>query len=181
MEAELVSNISVHAEAIRRKASAERVHANGGLCDAGEDSIRAPAKWLKHSLQQMAANAGRYRSITPEAKRAWHRLLTYNEHDCRGMHAVVMQSAHELELWRAYEATQFIVFQNGREIAIRVGYHTPALDKLLTGLGETRWAFLTAYNPDSAPLNDRENVQRQQQDAQPTNRRWVLPASGRRT
>ncbi len=123
----------------------------------------APAKWLKHTLQQIKANDGRYGHITQEAKRDWHKLLVYNEHDCRGMRAVIQQAAIELELWTAYEQTQFVVFDDRREVAIRAGCRNPKLDALLGRLDGTRWALLTAYNPDSIPVSKAENDQRQQQ------------------
>src|SRR4029453_3620307 len=95
----------------------------------------APANWLKHLLQQMKAHDGRYRAITQEARRDWHKLLLYNEHDCRGMRAVVLQAAHESALWTAYERTQFVVFENQREITFYAGYRNPKLDALLDRLG----------------------------------------------
>lgn len=123
----------------------------------------APAKWLKHTIQQIEANEGRYKHITPEAKRDWHKLLLYNEHDCRGMRAVMTLAAHELELWSAYRNTHFVVLDAGREITIRAGYRNPALDELLARVGATRWAFLTAHNPESKRLNASDNARRQQQ------------------
>lgn len=123
----------------------------------------APAKWLKHVLQQMKGNDGHYRGITQEAKRDWYKLLLYNEHDCRGMRAVVVQAAHELALWTAYERTQFVVFENQREITFYAGYRNPKLDALLDRLGAARWAFLTASNPESIHLSEGVNDQRHQQ------------------
>jgi hypothetical protein len=123
----------------------------------------APAKWLKHVLQQMKGNDGRYRAITQEAKRDWHRLLLYNEHDCRGMRAVVLQAAHELALWTAYERTRFVVFVEQREVTFYAGHCSPKLDALLKSLGAARWAFLTAYNPESMHLSNAENEQRHKQ------------------
>ena len=64
----------------------------------------------------MKASECRYRRITPEAKRDWHKLLLYNEHGCRGMRAVMTLAAHELELWAAYQKTHFVVLDDGREI-----------------------------------------------------------------
>jgi hypothetical protein len=122
----------------------------------------APAKWLKHTLQQMKANNGRYVAITKQAKRDWHNLLLYNEHDCRGMRVVTVGAAHELQLWSAYEQTHFVVFVDGHEVAIHAGYRSPRLDALLQRLSASRWAFLTAYNPESAPLSTEENERRQQ-------------------
>jgi hypothetical protein len=123
----------------------------------------APAKWLKHTIQQMKANEARYKHVTPEAKRDWHKLLLYNEHDCRGMRAVMTLAAHELELWSAYQKTHFVVLDDGREITIRAGYRNRALDELLAPVGTTRWAFLTGHNPESKRLNARDNARRQQE------------------
>jgi hypothetical protein len=57
----------------------------------------APARWLDHTLRQMKAKNGHYRRITRQAKRDWHKLLIYNEHDCLGMRAVILRAARELE------------------------------------------------------------------------------------
>jgi len=120
-----------------------------------------PAKWLRHTLQQMHAHDGRYRRITHEAKRDWHRLLVYNEHDCRGMHAVVTQAARELDLWIAYERARYVVVLDDREVTICPGFRNPELDELLSELGASRWAFLTAYNPESTRRGSKENERRQ--------------------
>jgi hypothetical protein len=128
-------------------------------------SVRSatPAKWLRHTIQQVGAHDGRYKRITQEARRDWHKLLLYNEHDCRGMRSVVMLAARQLDLWAAYRRTSFVVMGARREITIRAGSRNPALDRFLAGVGATRWAFLTAYNPESRVLSGRENTQRQRQ------------------
>jgi hypothetical protein len=127
-------------------------------------SVRAaaPAKWLKHAIQQVKANEGKYGRVTHQAKRDWHKLLLYNEHDCRGIRTVVTLAARELNLWSAYQNTHFVVLDAGREITIRAGRGNPALDQLLVRTGATRWAFLTAYNPEPVRLDRRENEERQQ-------------------
>jgi hypothetical protein len=79
------------------------------------------------------------------------------------MRAVMTLAAHELELWSAYQNTHFVVLDNGREIMIHAGYRNPALDELLARIGATRWALLTAHNPESARLNARDNARRQQE------------------
>jgi Protein of unknown function (DUF3293) len=122
-----------------------------------------PARWLRHALQQMETNGGRYRRITSEATRDWHKLLEYHEHDCRGMRKVIRQAAHELNLWKAYEQAHFVVFEDGREITVDAGRCNPRLDALLERLGASRWAFLTACNPESKRLSVPESKLRHQQ------------------
>ena len=68
-----------------------------GYATSGRLRPANPAKWLKHTLMQLASTAGRYRAITSQAKRDWHKLLEYNEHDCRGMREVIMRAANDLE------------------------------------------------------------------------------------
>jgi hypothetical protein len=138
----------------------------------------ASAKWLRHTIQQVKANEGRYKRITPEAKRDWHKLLVYNEHDCRGMRAVMTLAAHELELWSAYQNMHLVVLDAGREITIRAGYRNPALDELLARVGATRWAFLTEQ-----PRLQTAERQRQCTSAATiactTRRRWISHAARR--
>jgi hypothetical protein len=121
----------------------------------------APARWLKHVVQQMKAHDGRYSRVTRETKRDWRNLLEYNEHDCRGMRAVIGQAARELELWRAYLQTEFVVGTSDREVVFRVGSPSSRLDALLERRGVTRWAFLTAYNPESVPITGEVNDRQQ--------------------
>ena len=46
-----------------------------GYATSGRLRPANPAKWLKHTLMQLASTAGRYRAITSQAKRDWHKLL----------------------------------------------------------------------------------------------------------
>jgi hypothetical protein len=41
-----------------------------------------PAKWIRHTLDQLEATNGHYRQTTKQTKRDWHDLLEYNRHDC---------------------------------------------------------------------------------------------------
>ena len=123
-------------------------------------SPATPAKWLRRVLERMRAVDGRYGAISELARRDWRRLLEYNEHDCRGMREVVSRAAREVELWRAYERTHFNVHISGEELSIRVGAHNPKLDVELERLNATRWAYLTASNPDSRQLSIEENMVR---------------------
>lgn len=122
-----------------------------------------PAKWLKHVLEQMEKNSGRYRQTTPETKRDWHRLLDYNKHDCRGMRRVCVQAARELALWDAYGAARYVVHDGHRDVNTYPKSRSPKLDALLTRTGADRWAILTAWNPESLRLSRRENDARQRQ------------------
>jgi hypothetical protein len=60
-----------------------------------------PAKWIRHMLEQLNAQDGRYGRITKQAKRDWHKLLDYNRHDLLALRHIVLKSAHELEFARA--------------------------------------------------------------------------------
>jgi len=132
---------------------------------AGYGPVRAleganPARWIRHTLKQLEANGGRYRGITPEAKRDWHRLLEYNRHDLLALRQVVLTAAKELELWRAYERTRFCVEDGHRRICFMAGSRNARLDALLARRGAMRWAFITAWNPASEQLSAAENARR---------------------
>lgn len=121
-----------------------------------------PATWIRHLLKQVEART-HYRRITSEAKRDWHRLLEYNEHDCRALRHVHQRTAFEREKWRAYEKRTYYVHDGRRGIRFRVGSKSAGLDALLERYGAERWAFVTAWNPGSRPLPRRENDERQQE------------------
>jgi hypothetical protein len=120
----------------------------------------APATWIRHTLRQLEANEGRYRRITPEAKRDWHKLLAYNRHDLFALRHVVLAATRELTLWRAYDRTRFCVQDRTKRICFMAGSQNRRLDALLTRHGATRWAFITAWNPGSRPLSKSENARR---------------------
>jgi hypothetical protein len=49
------------------------------------------------ALLEMLPRKGSYEALTPTKKAQWANLLTYNEHDCRGMKELVMRASRELE------------------------------------------------------------------------------------
>lgn len=61
----------------------------------------------------------------------------------------------------AYRATAYEVdVPAGARIVIRIGRHAPALDALLAASGANAWAFITAENPRSTPLDRAANAAR---------------------
>jgi hypothetical protein len=122
-----------------------------------------PATWIRHALKGLAANDGRYRRITPEAKRDWHRLLEYNRHDLLALRQIFLTATRELQLWRAYEQTRFCVDAGRRRICFVAGSRSRRLDALLERTGTRSWAFITAWNPGSRALSAEENAQRHSQ------------------
>ena len=58
-------------------------------------------------------------------------------------------NADESALWEAYRGTTFEThIENLHEcLRIRIGEHTPQLDKLLEEYGAKDWIFITAWNP----------------------------------
>jgi hypothetical protein len=61
-------------------------------------------------------------------------------------------------LERAYRRTRYRV--NAWELDILIGQRHPELDRLLMEKGCAEWAFLSACNPDSLPLQRGENTRR---------------------
>jgi hypothetical protein len=120
-----------------------------------------PAEWIAHTLDQIESRK-RYSRITPQAKRDWHKLLEYNDHDCKALRHVHQRATFELEKWRAYEKTTYCVNEaDRRPICFRAGNTSEKLDTLLTRYGATRWALLSAWNPGSQPPSRAENDRRQ--------------------
>ena len=64
-------------------------------------------------------------------------------------------------LLQAYLSTTFAAFAPEGEIRIRVGENNPRLEALLSHHGVFTWAFITAFNPGSVPLDRDENELRQ--------------------
>ena len=60
----------------------------------------------------------------------------------------------------AYLQTIYRVLDTPQRVDIRIGEHCAALDRLLEAYGVREWAFVTANNPRSRPLPDRENARR---------------------
>jgi hypothetical protein len=65
------------------------------------------------------------------------------------------------DLEAAYRSTSYSVIVPGREpISIRCGARCLPLDLLLAESRAREWAFITACNPRSAPLDDEANAER---------------------
>ena len=64
------------------------------------------------------------------------------------------------ELLRAYEATTYTAETPRGCLRLRVGGAQPALDALLADHGCRTWAFVSANNPHSQPLDQAENGRR---------------------
>lgn len=68
---------------------------------------------------------------------------------------------HDPELEAAYRSTTYAVIVPGCEpITIRCGARCLALDLLLAESRAVDWAFITACNPRSTPLDDDANAER---------------------
>ena len=62
-----------------------------GYADAAKLRGGTPAKWIRHLLDQLAARQ-HYRRVTRQAKRDWHALLEYNQHDCFALRHVHLKA-----------------------------------------------------------------------------------------
>ena len=132
-----------------------------------------PAAWTRYVLDRLAANDGRYRSVKPPAKTAWHKLLEYNRLDCEGLRAVYTRAVCELALWEAYRQTSYVVALED-PISIRIGWNPRRLRRLLQTHTVGEWAFITAWNPGSVSLPAAENARRNEALAAELRRRWTL-------
>jgi Protein of unknown function (DUF3293) len=69
------------------------------------------------------------------------------------------------ELLNSYLRTTYFVLANTslirEDIGLRIGETSAALDTLLARFGAPRWAYLTAYNPQSTALEAADNAHRQ--------------------
>ncbi len=118
------------------------------------------ATWLRHIRDQLEKH-GRLRDVTARAKRHWSMLVDYNCHDCLGLRAVATLAARETALWSAYERTVYRARTDRGDIEIRIGSpNKKFLRRVLEPSSAQTWAFITAANPDSRPLSERENAAR---------------------
>ena len=115
------------------------------------------ARWLRQVLERLDAADGDYRTLSARAKRQWHALLAYNRHDCFGIRAVYERARRELRLEAAYRQTTYRVRMDEASHPIRIGRVHPALDRALGTARVTRWACITAYNPQSTRRPARQN------------------------
>jgi len=77
-------------------------------------------------------------------------------------------------MWSAYQQTRYVAWPDrdaaaragrggpagARELEIRVGASSPALDAFLAARGAASWCFVTAANPGSERRSDAENARR---------------------
>ena len=83
-------------------------------------------------------------------------------------------SQNEADLRAAYLSTDYQAWTPYGPISIRVGQPSLELDRVLGKLGFNDWAFITAHNPGSRPLEERENQQRHEALlAEVAQRGWV--------
>jgi hypothetical protein len=59
----------------------------------------------------------------------------------------------------AYRATDYIVFDDPRQITLRIDEINPDADELLHRLGAITATLITGWNPESVPLSAAENDQ----------------------
>jgi hypothetical protein len=133
-----------------------------GYPDAHMFAGAQPAKWIQHTLAQLRSTGGRYRPITSQARRDWHRVLDYNAHDCFALRYICSKAASELGSWRSFLETTFCVNDDRRSVCFKAGSRSRRLGALLERHGATRWAFMTAWNPAPRTLSREENDSRQQ-------------------
>lgn len=61
------------------------------------------------------------------------------------------------ELLESYLKTTYEIYSEEKTIKIRIGEFNPDIDKLLEKYRGKSWAFITAYNPYSKKLTEKEN------------------------
>ena len=138
-----------------------------------------PAAWLRRVTQRMAANDGKYRLLKPTVKSLWHRLLLYNEHDCRALAHIARRVTFELGKWREHEQTRFCVFDAPRApLCFTVGSRSSRLAGLLDGHGVDRWVLITAWNRAAVELPREENDRRQEELHSRLSNYIVIPGEG---
>jgi hypothetical protein len=72
-----------------------------------------------------------------------------------------MELRDKERLKQAYTNTTFTAMTPRCEIRLRIGDSHSEMDKLLRDHGVRNWAYITAYNPASKPLDETENARRQ--------------------
>jgi hypothetical protein len=76
------------------------------------------------------------------------------------MRAIDERARRALALEAAYRQTTYRVEMAGVSYPIRIGRRHRTLDRALRAAGTTRWACITAFNPQSVTLSARENRRR---------------------
>jgi hypothetical protein len=104
-----------------------------------------PARLLRHVRAQLAANGGRYRDVTPQAKRDWHLVLAYNQHDLLGLRHVFERVTADLALSDWYRSGLISVEVGRRPVRWAVGAGLPPrLSSAMAASGDDRYAVLVA-------------------------------------
>jgi hypothetical protein len=70
-------------------------------------------------------------------------------------------TAIDAALVAVYRATDYVIFDDERQITLRIDEVNPAADDLLRRLGAATATLITAWNPESVPLLAAENDRRQ--------------------
>jgi hypothetical protein len=65
-------------------------------------------------------------------------------------------------LWEAYRRTTYVAYSSDGDIRIDPGRRSLTLDALLDQRRIRDWAYVTAYNPESQPLDEEDNVKHQE-------------------
>jgi hypothetical protein len=76
------------------------------------------------------------------------------------MRAIHERARRDLALEAAYRHTTYRVEMDGASYPMRIGRPHRALDRALRAAGATRWACITAFNPQSLALPARDNRRR---------------------
>ena len=79
-----------------------------------------------------------------------------------GSESSAQGSRVEESLWESYRSSTYCARTEIGEITIRIGAIDPLLERLLREGEIHDWAFITAYNPASAPLSATDNDARQE-------------------
>ncbi|MCE9633285.1 MAG: DUF3293 domain-containing protein [Methylophilales bacterium] len=67
------------------------------------------------------------------------------------------------ELEAAYHATTYLIRPTSGKLPLRIGEHSPELEKLLAKSNCEQWAFISAANPESKRLSEAANAKRHRQ------------------
>jgi hypothetical protein len=79
-------------------------------------------------------------------------------HDKEGFFLV----SRHVELFAAYEATDYVAFVSGQEITVRLGYRSRDLDRVMIRFGVGVAALITAFNPYSINVGRWRNLRANQ-------------------
>ncbi|MFM9913155.1 MAG: DUF3293 domain-containing protein [Methylophilaceae bacterium] len=78
-------------------------------------------------------------------------------------HSSPSRAATAAELEAAYHATTYLIRPMSGKLPLRIGEHSPELEKLLAKSQCECWAFISAVNPESKRLSEAANANRHRQ------------------